>query len=757
MLRVFLLTFVCSLYSMFALSQIDSVNVIKTDVRKTPKIGLVLSGGGAKGIAHVGVLKVLEELGIKPDFIAGTSMGSIVGGLYAIGYSADSLATMMSTQNWAEILTNYVPLSEINIEEKDEYNRFLADFKLKKDGIGLPSGIIEGQKLSLLLSKYCWPSYSYNSFSDFPIPFFCVATDLANGDAVVMDNGYLAEAMRASMAIPSVFTAVKVDDKYLVDGGLVSNFPVKEMLARGADIIIGCNVSGGYKKKEDLSSIFSVLMQSTMLLSIQDSEENKAFCDVLIEPDLKGYSTSDFVYADSIIIFGKEAANKKREELIKLLENYNVHRTAVNHESSVIDVQSVKINQLNVIGLSHVSKSIVTGKLGIKPGDWVTVSEIEEGVTRVFGTSNFIKATYKIQNSDLGAILTIQVEEKPKYSAKVAINYNNYSNGGLLLNYTMLNSVLKSSKWTSNIHVSENFSANSKLSKFFGEGQNWCWASDFDFYSYKLNDYKTEAKGSITRFLETDIRSGVDIFPNSFTSLGMRIGYHRFYARPRNFGDFKSISVRNLFASVNLSMNTLNQRYWPKRGFFVDANLSYNFADKYNITTNIYSPLGDSNSQLFVVNRDYHVNMSVRGSYNIPVVENLFTARFDGFIGISTLEDSFIPVYKMGGANFYSKRVIPFVGAKENSIYNNNVSMAQFTGQFNVKDYYCSVIINAGYNSVKRSDFYSRFLKPANWDLGAAISLGYDAVLGPIEVTVSRGFDSGDKVNVYFSFGYRFW
>lgn len=756
--KVFFIVLFVWFYFMSGFSQSDSIKTTNINTQKTPKIGLVLSGGGAKGMAHIGVLKVLEELGIKPDFIAGTSMGSIVGGLYSIGYSADSIASMMSTQNWAEILTNNVPLSEINIDEKDEYSRFFVDFKLKKEGVILPSGILEGQKLSLLLSKYCWPSYNYKTFSEFPIPFFCVATDLTTGNPVILDDGYLAEAIRASMAIPSVFTAVRIGDKYLVDGGLVSNFPVKEMLKRGADIVIGSNVAGGYKTQDKLSSVFSVLMQSTMLLSIKDSEENKKFCDVLIQPDLKDYSTSDFISADSIIILGKIAADLKRNELLSLVKKYDLLQNATEDNVSLIDIQAVKISEIRVQGLSHISSDFVLGKLNIRPGSWVSSDDIDIAVSHVFGTSQFIKATYRVVNSEQGAILTIIVEEKPQYSAKVALNYNSFSNGGLLLNLTMLNAVAKQTKLSSNFFISENLSFNSKFSNYFGLNQNWSWTSDLDLYSYKLNNYKTTANGSVSKALETFLCTGVEIYPKYYSSLGLKMGYNAFYIHPRNFGDYKSVSIRNFFVRANLTINTLDKLYWPKSGTFVDASISYHFADRYKIITNTYSDLGLNNSQTFLIDKKYHLNISFNGQYNVSVVKDLFTARVRGFIGISSLEDSFLPVYKMGGASFYSNRTVPLIGYKENSIYNNNVAMIQSAAQFNIStDYYASLIVNGGYNSVKRDELFSNILKPKNWDWGVGISAGYNSVLGPIELTLSKGTDKSDKLNLYFSFGYRFW
>ncbi len=216
---------------------------------KRPKVGLVLSGGGAKGLAHIGVLRAMEKAGLTPDYITGTSMGSIVGGLYAIGYSADEIDSIVSTVDWDELLTNEIPLSDIAIEEKEYYGRYIAELPIEGVKVSLPKGLIEGQKLTELLTRLTRPAHGISDFSKFPIPFACVAANIETGLPEVLNKGFLPEAIRASMSIPTVFTPIEIDDKLLVDGGLVRNFPVQEVLDMGADIVIGVFVSSDLESK----------------------------------------------------------------------------------------------------------------------------------------------------------------------------------------------------------------------------------------------------------------------------------------------------------------------------------------------------------------------------------------------------------------------------------------------------------------------------------------------------------------------------
>src|ERR1035437_2486870 len=217
----------------------SSIFAQKTDSIKSvrPKVGLVLSGGGAKGFAQIGVIKVLEEAGIRPDFVGGTSMGSIIGGLYALGYDSESMKRLLAKINWAELLNDKVSRRDLSIEEKSEDGRYIFSFPFRKSHFEMPAGLRSGQNISNLLSKLTSPGYKYTRFDQLPIPFYCVAADIEKGQSVLLNSGYLADAMRASMSIPTLFTPVEIDNKMLVDGGLFDNYPAEIMKQQGADII----------------------------------------------------------------------------------------------------------------------------------------------------------------------------------------------------------------------------------------------------------------------------------------------------------------------------------------------------------------------------------------------------------------------------------------------------------------------------------------------------------------------------------------
>lgn len=286
-----------------------------SQAQNRPRVGVALSGGGAKGFAHIGVLRVLEEVGIPVDYITGTSMGSIIGGLYAIGYSVDELEAIAVATDWQELFSDRVSRRQLAIESKIGDGRYLLTLPLDGFKPGLPTGLIAGQKISTLFERLTLPYHNVSDFRNFPIPFAAVATNIATGHVVVLDHGYLPEAMRASMSIPSVFTPMVIDDRLLVDGMLVRNFPVEEVQAMGADIIIGVDVGSGLSGREELTSLGAILGQALGFMDAESTERQRELCDVLIVPDIEGLSAVDFPKAEEIIARGETAA---REAMLQL-------------------------------------------------------------------------------------------------------------------------------------------------------------------------------------------------------------------------------------------------------------------------------------------------------------------------------------------------------------------------------------------------------------------------------------------------------
>ncbi len=747
--------------SAWSVTKVDSVLVdIKGADVKRPKIGLVLSGGGAKGMAHIGVLKVLEEMGIRPDYISGTSMGSIVGGLYALGYSADSLKNMMVSQNWSEILTNTIPLKEVNINEKDDYKHYVADFKISGNGIELPSGIIEGQKLSQVLTRYCWPSYQYETFSDFPIPFFCVGSDITTGKAVIFDRGDMAEALRGSMAIPTVFTAVSIDDKYIVDGGLVRNFPVKETIDRGADIIIGSYVGAEMKSREQLSSMVSLLKQSTMLLSVMDSEENKPLCNVLIEPNLGDYSPADFYNADSIINRGEIAARKMRGNLKRLIDSINYRGTKVDIEErgELLAIEKIKIKRVEYVGLENISRKLVTGKLNLKPENWYSANDIEESISRLYGTLYFDKIKYRITSDRDGALLTMIFKEKYNTILSASLNYNNETKGGVLVNLTLRNTILKASKWSTILNISELPSLKSEFSKYVGAKQSVNLIGGVDYNSAKIKGYNNSRIMSIYSMYTLKFYLGAEVYPESSLSFGIRTGKSYTFMNSELYANYNKMYISNLYTTLSFKFNTLDRPYWSTRGLMLKTNLNYYYDNKHRVKYDTYKPLGQSSGLKTVKgNSSAYFTFDTRFKYNIRIFSDLLVYKHTSFFGISSRDDNYNQQYRIGGAHAYLDNSVPFLGYRENSFVYNNVIYNKIELQSEVyKDFFVSAFFNAGYFNTASDKLVDRLFEFNDWIGGGGVAVGYNSVFGPIELHVAKLTDS-DTPKLYFSVGYRLW
>ena len=304
----FLILFVFIIFSQLVFAQ-----------NKKPKVVVVLSGGGAKGIAHIPLLQTLDSLGIVPDLIIGTSMGSIVGGFYAMGYSGDSIATITKNANWDELLGGKTALKDVSVEEKSEYGKYLVDFDFIKGKPKMSSSLVNDQNLREFLALYAYPVFNIHDFDSLPIPYRAMTTDIVNGKEVLLEEGSLVMAMRASMSIPSIFKPVVYNDALLVDGGILNNFPTDVAKKMGADIIIGSDVGGGTATKEELQDIISILFQSAMLTGKIKNPASRKLCDILIDhlPNLT-YSTGDFNNSNEIYEEGKIGTSQKIDELVAL-------------------------------------------------------------------------------------------------------------------------------------------------------------------------------------------------------------------------------------------------------------------------------------------------------------------------------------------------------------------------------------------------------------------------------------------------------
>ena len=268
------------LISFSAKAQNDSTQM------QNQKVGLVLSGGGAKGLAHIGALKTIDSLGVKIDYVAGTSMGAIIGGLYASGYSGKQIDSIFKSVNFDELISDNLPRNAKTFYERDNSEKYAVTLPFNNFKVQIPSAISRGQNVFNLFSKLLLHVSDIKNFENLPIPFFCVATNIETGEPVILNNGSLPQAIAASGALPSLFQPVIINNQILIDGGVVNNYPVDELRAKGMDIIIGVDVQDGLAERSELNSAPNILLQISNFRTINAMKDKAKKTDIYIKPDI---------------------------------------------------------------------------------------------------------------------------------------------------------------------------------------------------------------------------------------------------------------------------------------------------------------------------------------------------------------------------------------------------------------------------------------------------------------------------------------
>jgi NTE family protein len=400
-------------------SSAASADVTSTDagtVKKRPKICLVLSGGGARGAAHVGVIKVLEELRIPIDCIAGNSMGALVGAAYASGNDVTDLEKLIDGLSTDLLFRDSPPRSEIQIRRKMEDRSLLFSPEIGINSLGgdvFPRGIVSGVQIENVFRRIT--ARGYRDFDKLPIPYRAVATNLVTGQEVVFDKGELAAVMRASMSVPVAIAPTVVDGKLLVDGMLVDNMPVDVARSMGADIIIAVNVGTPLKTRQELGSILGVAGQMLSILTEQNVEAAKAALrptDILISPDLGNFSTGDFDNLSAIVPTGEAAARKMTDQLSKLSlspEEYALYRKGI-PELAPPDLRPV--DEIRFNKMKNVNPEYALSLMNTEPGKPLDQRVLDQDMRRIYGTGDFEHVGYNISDDQGQHILTVNAEEK---------------------------------------------------------------------------------------------------------------------------------------------------------------------------------------------------------------------------------------------------------------------------------------------------------------------------------------------------------
>lgn len=417
--------------------------------RQPLRVGVVLSGGGAKGVAHVGALKVLEEAGIRIDYIGGTSMGAIIGGLYAAGWPAAALDSILRANNLGRILQDETTRAYQPFFEKQYGEKYALSLSFKDYKVALPQAFSNGQTAFDFMSELTDRVSGIDDFSRLPIPFLCIGTDATNGQQVMMESGCLPCAMRASGSLPGILAPVEVDGRLIADGGVVNNFPAKEVREKGMDFIIGITVEAGLYKKEQLQSIEKIIEQVGSYQMEARSREQRQYCDIVIRPDIDGYGVTSFDATDTLLLRGEQAARRFWDQLADIARRQktapepNRNDRQTHEEACPIHINAVHLTPNKAITAPALLKKFPVAL----PGD-ITFAKFREGIAALYATGNFQYIDYHFKTDTSGIReLYIRPKVKPGYerSLRLGLHFDHVYKSSLLLNGTFRNVLFKNS------------------------------------------------------------------------------------------------------------------------------------------------------------------------------------------------------------------------------------------------------------------------------------------------------------------------
>lgn len=717
-----------------------------------PKLGLALSGGGAKGLAHIGVLKVLEEEGIYPDFITGTSMGSIVGGLYAIGYSPAELEKLAKKLTWDYYFTDGIPRTYKPIEEKNSSERYQFTFEIEDNKLQIPRGLIQGDKLVLMLARLTAPVHGIDNFDDFPIPFRAVAMDLETGEAVIFKDGSLVDAIRASMSIPSIFEPVLLNDRLLADGGWVRNLPVQDVLEMGADSVIAVDVGGALYKKDEITSVISVLDQTASYRIIQSTAEQIALSNLVIQPDIAGLSSLDFARVDSIIARGEAAARKMLPELRRLKANMNWTAARKPARDSVPFPSDINIIEVNTSQSSANSGLLKLCQLNT-PAKY-SLEEIEEAVTRLYALDFYDQLRYQLLSCGDGYELYFSGEEKSNPRLRIGVGYDSDYKAALLLNLSLRNWLLNSSRFSLDVRFSENpallgeYLLYTRARPSVGLKLN----GKLNFYPglYYENGQLQNTFGMQHNNLQLEFLSGVT--NNFYISAG--IGLEQYFQRPKLFlASSEKVRLNQQYIAAQAMLDTYNRLYYPTSGSQLNAVAKLAFHGKLKRTSTDEKSIQSTNGGLAIVR--------FTKIFPLGQKEKMTLHWFSAMGTVVYKENNFINLLYLGRSLPYEETHAYFAGYR---LMERPASSYVYSGlrwQWEPwQGYFGSLVFNYGGYAVASFNFDGNENNVITVEddgnmSGVGIELGMLTRFGPLRVTTEYNFEYHD-FNFIVRGGYAF-
>ena len=717
---------------------------IKKDSIKRPKIGLVLSGGGAKGFAHIGVLKVLEEAGIKIDYIGGTSMGSVIGGLYASGYNASQIDSIFKKTNFDDLINDYIPRSSKNFYGKKNDELYAIVLPFSKFRVGIPEALSKGMYNYNLLSSLTRNVRHVRDFNKLPTPFLCIGTNIETGEEVLLNKGNLVQAMMASAAFPSLFTPVEIDGNLLVDGGVVNNYPIKEVRNLGADIIIGVDVQDDLMKRKNLKNATRILVQITNLQSIDKMKNKIKDTDVYIKPDIRDYGVISFDKGEEIIRKGEEAAFAVYEKIKSLVNEDNFYKKPRLKVAS----DTLQIEKINTAQLDNYTKEYIRGKLRFKNGSTITYDDLKTGINNLNATQNFSTISYCLEPDGQKDDLDLVLKENPTQTfLKLGLHYDGLYKSAVLLNLTHKKTFLKNDVTSLDIILGDNFRYD--LNYYVENGFN----ISFGFRS-RLNQFNRNVTTSLSGLLaETQNLNLINV---DFMDLNNQAYFQTIFVQKFLMGgglEYKYLKINS--PTLSNAENIIDKSNY----FSAFAYLKYDsFDDKYYPSSGLYF---STDVQTYMASSDYTNKFKPFSiaKAEIALVKTFFkkaTIKIGADAGFNIGSDS-VPFFDfiLGGYGYNKiNNFNYFYGYDFLSIAGNSFIKSDITIDYEIlkKNH---INISANFANLGDDIFSSVDWVSMPKYTGYALGYGLETIIGPIEIKQSWSPELS-KSFTWFSIGFMF-
>lgn len=736
------LAFILFFFNFIIVNAQDSITVGLGTTPEIPKIGLVLSGGAARGIAHIGVLKVMEECGIIPDYITGTSMGSIIGALYALGYSPDEIEKMVVEMDWVDIMSDELNYKEIDIFWKQDYPELPLKMSLSFYELPtLPNGIIQGQKVLNLFQNLTWRSNLDSSFSCFPIPFKCVATDLVSGKPIIFDRGNLAMAMRSSMSLPSIFSPVLLDSMILVDGGILRNYPILECKEMGADIIIG-SLTGyeGDKNPKHIRTLIDILTRSAILQSVKEANELIPLLAVNIVPEVTKIGPENFLKGPELIKLGEEAA--RNPEIYKTLQKIGA---AQNHTKIRIRMDlstPVKIDEIRIVGTEKITIKTLTYLCNIEPGMEVNNIQLSEAVDKLYHILRFKLVHYNLIVENGKNILIFNFIDKDDKQLELGLNLNSIEGPGIMVRTKFFDLLLPSSLLKLNFGISafpkiqlnyeylpfkgkrgglyvDLFLNRSKMPNIVRDANNTSYTLGY-FFSNNFN-VKIGSRIRLWKSGLLDLCIGRNYYGVSFKD-GMQYVF-----------EINNLKYSEYYNQVTFSINNLDNPFYPTKGTYLNTYLKQVFGGEMSDALSLAYPQGLSKYN-FIVKFDFKQYFKIKKFTIIPVLNAGYSFK------TPFLSERFI----IGGMELQQKmNEVSMMGLQQGHVLTNGYTKMGISLQYMfIKNIYAHVGVESmaffNPNTTVLPEEIETLYVMAGWHVG----IGATTPIGPIRIIYGHLFDS---------------